>query len=344
MIKVNTKEKNYNSLFFYWLIISLVLIFLIIIIGGLTRLTNSGLSIIEWELFSGILPPFDAEIWNLYFEKYKTIPQYQLINYDMKLEEFKVIFYWEYFHRLIARTIGLFFLIPLCFFYFTKKIKTNYLNTCYIIFGLILFQGIIGWYMVKSGLINNVKVSHFRLSAHLITAIIIISMIFWLLKNFYTNKEKKFFIFSKEKLPYQILILIIFFQIVIGAFVSGLGAGMIYQTWPLMGSSFFPNDILYENFIEFFDFNNHSLVQFYHRSVAYLIILYSVYLILKIYIQKIKILYKPILILFFVLLLQVILGILTLISGLNIILASAHQITSVLLVFSALNLYYLRIK
>jgi len=339
-----SKEKKINNLFYYWLITSLALVFSIIIVGGLTRLTNSGLSIIEWELFSGIFPPMNNNSWSLYFEKYKTIPQYKLVNFNMNLNEFKIIFLWEYFHRLLARFIGLFFLIPLIFFYFSKNIKKEYLNICLLILSLILFQGIIGWYMVKSGIIHNVTVSHYRLSIHLITAIFIISIIFWLLLNIYKKKNKSFFNFKKVYLPYQILIMIIFLQIIIGAFVSGLDAGMVYQTWPLMGSSFYPNDLLINGLSDVLNFNSHSLVQFYHRNLAYLIIFYVLYLTLKIYKNKIKILYKSINILLFVLISQICLGIFTLTSGLNIFLASAHQITSVLLVFSAINLYYLITK
>ena len=153
-------KKKIDILFFYWLWISLILIFSIIIVGGLTRLTNSGLSITEWELFTGILPPLNIESWNRYFELYKKIPQYKLLNFNMSLEEFKIIFYWEYFHRVLARVIGLFFLIPLIFFLITKKIKREYLNICFLIMFLIIAQGIVGWFMVKSGLIMDVTVSH----------------------------------------------------------------------------------------------------------------------------------------------------------------------------------------
>ena len=117
-----SNEKIINRLFFYWLVISLILVFFIIIVGGLTRLTNSGLSITEWELFKGILPPLNENSWQLYFDQYKQIPQYKLLNYNMSLYEFKVIFYWEYFHRILARSIGLFFLIPLIYFHLSKKI------------------------------------------------------------------------------------------------------------------------------------------------------------------------------------------------------------------------------
>ncbi len=339
-----TNEKNTKKLFISWLNISLFLVFFIIIIGGLTRLTNSGLSITEWELFKGILPPIDKKSWNLYFDLYKEIPQYKLLNYNMTLEEFKIIFYWEYFHRILARLIGLFILLPLIYFYFSKKINSNQIRVCFIILILIVLQGIVGWYMVKSGLVNDITVSHYRLSIHLTTALIIISIIFWLLKNLKSDQNKIFFKYSLNTLPFQILILLIFIQVIIGAFVSGLDAGKIYQSWPMMGTTYFPNDIIFSNINQLFDFDSHSLVQFYHRNLAYVIILYSLCLGVYVYGNKKINLFKPIKILFFFILLQSVLGIFTLISGLNIFLASIHQITSVLLVLSALNLYYFEAK
>ena len=262
----------------------------------------------------------------------------------MTLNEFKIIFYWEYFHRVIARIIGLFFLIPLIFFYFSKKINVKHINICFLILTLIILQGIIGWYMVKSGLVNDVTVSHYRLSIHLSTAIIIISIIFWLIKNIIQKKNKDFFILSGDYLPFQFLILIIFFQIILGAFVSGLDAGKIYQTWPLMNEQYFPNDLSIYKLNDIFEFDNRSLVQFYHRNLAYFIFMYILFIGIYIYKKKLSNLYKQFKILIFFLLLQILLGIFTLVSGLNIYLASAHQITSVLLIFSALNLYYLRVK
>ena len=341
---MNLNEKKINKLFISWLYCSFIIVFLIIIVGGLTRLTNSGLSITEWELFEGILPPLNAKSWEFYFDSYKQIPQYKLLNFNMNLSEFKIIFYWEYVHRILARLIGLFFLIPLIYFYFTNKIKKEYIYICALIFFFILFQGGIGWYMVKSGLVNNITVSHYRLSIHLTTAVIIISMIFWLLKNFINKKNKIFFRYSVENLPFHLLVVLIFLQIIIGAFVSGLDAGMIYQTWPKMGNTFIPNDLIIFNFLNIFEFSNHSLVQFYHRGLAYLIILYVIFLSTYIYKKKLDKLYTPLKILILFLALQVLLGIFTLISGLNIYLASSHQIISVLLVLSAINLYYFRTK
>lgn len=339
-----SNEQKIYKLFQYWLFISLVLVFLIIIVGGLTRLTNSGLSITEWELFKGILPPLNNKSWLFYFNEYKQIPQYKLLNYNMTINEFKIIFYWEYMHRILARIIGLFFLIPLVYFYLSKKIKNEYINRCYLIFGLMVLQGIIGWHMVKSGLVSDITVSHYRLSIHLFTAVIIISSIFWLIKNVISNNNKSFFIISKNNLPFQFFIFLIFIQIVIGGFVSGLDAGKIYQTWPLMGDSFVPNDLTLIDLKKISGFDNHSLVQFYHRNIAYIIFLYALFLSIFIFKKKILKLYNSLKVLLFFLFLQIMLGIFTLVSDLHILLASMHQITSVLLVFCAINLYYLRAK
>ena len=336
--------KNNNIFFNKWLKINLVLVFLIIIVGGLTRLTDSGLSITEWELFSGILPPLTNTSWDNYFNLYKQIPQYKLLNYNMTLNEFKIIFYWEYAHRILARLIGLFFLIPLFYFYLSRSISKKKIKICFYVLFLILFQGVIGWYMVKSGLVNDVTVSHFRLSLHLIFAFLIISTIFWLILNNKTEDIKTFFNFENKKIFFLILILLIFIQVSMGAFVSGLDAGKIYQTWPLMGETFFPKDLKINNLNIFLDLNNHSLVQFYHRVFAYIILAYVLIFAFYLYYQKEKKVYLSLTIILLVLSLQIFLGVFTLISGLNIYLASAHQISSVLLVFSSIYLYYSYIK
>ncbi len=336
-------DKN-NYFFEKWLKINLFLVFLIIVIGGLTRLTDSGLSITQWELFSGILPPLSDSSWNRYFELYKQIPQFKILNYDMTLSQFKIIFYWEYIHRILARIIGLFFIIPLVYFYISRKIPKEKLNICLKVFLLILLQGVVGWYMVKSGLINVITVSHYRLSIHLLFAIIIISSIFWLILNQKSNHLKKFFDFNKKNIPFLILIFLIFIQVIIGAMVSGLDAGKIYQTWPLMGNNFFPNDLIINNIKILLDLDNHSLVQFYHRVGAYLISIYVLSLSFYFIKKGEKRLYRAISLILLILFLQLLLGIFTLISGLNIYLASAHQISSVLLVFSSIYLYYSYIK
>ena len=337
-------EIKINRLFYYWLMTSFFLVLIMVIVGGLTRLTDSGLSITQWELFKGVLPPLSNDQWDSYFSRYKEIPQYKLLNEGMSLKQFKIIFYWEYIHRILGRLIGLFFLIPLLFFSFKKSLAKKHLSVCYLISFLIVVQGIIGWYMVQSGLVNNITVSHFRLSLHLSLAFIIISLIFWILLNVKNKTNINFFIHKKEYYISYLLIFFIFLQIIIGAFVSGLDAGKIYQTWPLMNHSYFPTDVIIYSLKDLFDFNNHSLVQFYHRNLAYFITIYIIIIGISLFIKKLKYIYKSFLIVIFFLILQILLGVITLTSGLHIYLASLHQICSLLLVLSVINLHYNYIK
>tara|TARA_Y200000002_G_scaffold373168_1_gene371894 strand:- start:2237 stop:3253 length:1017 start_codon:yes stop_codon:yes gene_type:complete len=333
---METNKISYKFAVRIWLLSMIILVFLMIMVGGLTRLTNSGLSITEWELFKGILPPLTKDKWIIYFNLYKEIPQFKLVNPLMTLEEFKVIFYWEYFHRLFGRVIGLVYLIPLVIFTIVRVFNKKLLSIFYFIFFLILLQGFIGWYMVESGLTANTSVSHYRLSLHLFLAFIIISFLIWNYLN-YKNNERKIFFNTKPKLL-KILFLLILFQIIIGAFVSGLDAGLIYQTWPKMNLSYFPDDIKIFNSSLINLFNNQSFVQFLHRTTAYLIILFTLFIGIKLFFEKQKKFLNSYLAVFFVLNLQVFLGIFTLISGLNLYLASLHQITSVILVYTILNL------
>lgn len=321
-----------------WLLMMIILVFLMIIVGGLTRLTDSGLSITEWELFSGVIPPITKDTWIIYFNLYKEIPQFKHLNPNMTINEFKVIFYWEYFHRLLGRLIGLFYLIPLIFFSIKKTFDFKTLMILYFIFLLILIQGIIGWYMVESGLVTNISVSHYRLSLHLFFAFIIISFLIWNYLNF-TYKKKKIF-FNLDNKFTKLLFFLILIQIILGAFVSGLDAGLIYQTWPKMNLSYFPDDLNIVNFDLRNLFSNQSFVQFLHRSFAYLIIILAIGMGINMSLKKQYEHLKNYLLFFFALFIQVLLGIFTLLSGLNLYLASLHQITSVILVFTVLNLNY----
>ena len=335
MILNNSIHKKHFEL---WLKTSIFLIFLMILVGGLTRLTDSGLSITEWELFSGVLPPFGDQKWNEYFLLYKKTTQFTILNSNMTIDEFKVIYYWEYFHRLLGRIIGLMFILPLIFFSITKVIDNKMLIILYFIFFLICAQGLMGWYMVKSGLVVNTSVSHYRLSAHLFLAFIIISLLTWNYLNHINYKHKVFF--NLKNIMTKILFFLIMFQIILGAFVSGLDAGLIYQTWPKMNLTYFPDDInIFQNSLIYL-FNNQSFVQFLHRIVAYLIICFTFFMGIKMLINRETKFLKNYLLVFFILFLQVFLGILTLISGLNVYLASFHQITSVILVITVLNLNY----
>jgi len=332
----NSRIKNYIS---FWLSLMFCIISIMIVVGGLTRLTDSGLSITEWQLFSGILPPFSDSDWNKYFNLYKKIPEYVQQNYSMTLQEFKVIFWWEWFHRFLGRLIGILFLLPLIFFTFKESFKK--LFNLYFIFILICFQGFIGWYMVSSGLDNRVDVSHFRLSIHLIIAFIIISLILW---NYFKLKVKRNF---SGKLNYFIpfiFLLLIFCQIIIGAFVSGMDAGQIYNSWPLMGTSYFPDDNKIINILKLSAFSDPSLVQFMHRNLAYFIFIFYLIILIKIYKKKLFNLYFAINLVGLLLLIQIVLGILTLVYGAQILLSSMHQISSIFLVSSSVYLLYLNSK
>lgn len=335
------KNKKYHVFFSTWLATLLLLVASIIVVGGLTRLTDSGLSITEWELFSGILPPFSNIEWENYFLKYKEIPQFILLNSEMTLEQFKTIFLWEYYHRLLGRLIGLSFLIPFLFLIFKNALEKNIITNFILIFILILLQGLIGWYMVKSGLTNNVTVSHYRLAFHLFTAFIIFSSLLWIFMNYLTKNTIIFFQINTKFLILKILIFLIFTQIIIGAFVSGLDAGRIYQSWPLMNGNYFPDD----NFLnDLFNFSKPSFVQFMHRNTAYLLFIFTIYLGFFIYRNKIFKLYNAYLVFLLIIVLQVFLGISTLLSNLNIFLASSHQISSIFLVASSLQLYHRSIR
>ena len=332
----NIKIRNY---ILSWLIFMFLIISAMIIIGGLTRLTDSGLSITEWQLFTGFLPPLNNSDWNTYFDLYKKIPEFKIQNFSMTLDEFKIIFWWEWVHRFLGRLIGILFLIPLLFF--TFKIGFKKLFNLYLIFFLICFQGFIGWYMVSSGLIDRIDVSHYRLSVHLLIAFLIISLILW---NYFNLKVNRNF---SDKLNYStifIFLLLIFTQITIGAFVSGMDAGQIYNSWPLMGSSFFPDDNEFINIFKISAFNDPSLVQFMHRNLAYIILVFYLIILFKIYKKKLINLYFAINLVGLLLFIQILLGIFTLLYGAQILLASMHQISSIFLVSSSVYLLYLNSK
>tara|TARA_Y100000590_G_scaffold3521_1_gene4668 strand:- start:8201 stop:9217 length:1017 start_codon:yes stop_codon:yes gene_type:complete len=332
----NNIIKNQMS---FWLASVFWVIVFMIFIGGLTRLTDSGLSITKWELFSGFLPPLSNDKWIAYFDQYKIIPEFKLQNYSMTLEEFKIIFWWEWIHRFLGRLIGIIFLIPLIFF--TLKLGFKKLVNHYLIFCLICFQGFIGWYMVTSGLVDRIDVSHFRLSIHLVMAFFILSLVLW---NYFklriTNKNE---INLNNFFPYA-LIFLIFLQITIGAFVSGMDAGKIYNSWPLMGSSYFPNDSEIDNLFHISALSEPSLVQFLHRNLAYVILLFYLFILFKIYKQGLKNNFLAINLIGFFLLLQIILGIFTLVYSAQIILASIHQVSSIFLVSSTIYFLYINKK
>ena len=318
-----------------WLYSMFILVFLIVAVGGLTRLTDSGLSITEWELFKGILPPLTDSKWLFYFDEYKKIPEYVEINYNMTLSEFKVIYYWEYGHRILARLIGLFSIIPMIYLFFKFKKERKNIFKYSVIFILICVQGFVGWFMVSSGLIENTDVSHYRLALHLSLALTILSIIFWFIME--TIKISPF----KKKFNNSFLnffFILIILQIVLGAFLAGMDGGLIYNSWPDMNGNFLPNDINNIDLFLFSSLDNPSVVQFYHRFTAYL--LFISLLFLNYYTYRTKIDFKPVLILNIAIFVQIVLGIVTLITGVKITYASLHQLGSVFVLTSFLYIKY----
>jgi len=331
-----SENNNLNQQLKIWLFVLLSMIILIILIGGLTRLTDSGLSITTWELFVGFLPPLTNDKWKDYFDLYKTIPEYSEQNSNMTLSEFKVIFWWEWGHRQLGRLIGLSVLLPLI--YFTLKNGLWVLRTYGIIFLLVCLQGFFGWYMVSSGLVDRIDVSHYRLSIHLVTAFLILSIIFWKLLRLTQIRINNI---SFNLRLFKFFFILLFIQLIIGAFVSGMDAGKLYNTWPLMGSSYFPDDSKFIEFLNINFFDNPSIVQFVHRNLAYLIVIIYIYLLILVFRDTNKIFRKPIIIIGISIFLQVILGVVTLLSGVKIIYASLHQINSILVILSSLYFLYI---
>ena len=318
-----------------WLITLFILIVSMVAVGGLTRLTDSGLSITAWELFSGILPPLSLDDWYYYFSEYKKIPEYKNVNFGMSLNEFKTIFYWEYAHRLLARIVGLFSLLPLLIFTLKFKSHQLYSNKYYLIFILICLQGFIGWYMVSSGLIENNDVSHFRLSIHLSIALFILSIILWNIFDIF--KIEKFDVKIRNPILISLLVLLIL-QIILGSFLAGLNGGLIYNTWPDMNGAFFPSDVQYKDYLSNSLVYNPSVIQLFHRITAYILLI--VLIILNYNFFKLKLNTSLIIFLDFSILLQIILGIITLLTGVEIKYASLHQLGSILVLSSYLLVLY----
>jgi cytochrome c oxidase assembly protein subunit 15 len=337
-------KKEYSKIINFWLLSLLFFIGVIVVVGGLTRLTDSGLSITTWDVVKGILPPLNNNQWENMFNLYKEIPQFYLLNQNMTLGEFKIIYYWEYIHRLLGRILGLMFLIPFIFIYYKKILHNKYNFNFLILFLLILLQGTVGWYMVKSGLIENTTVSHYRLAVHLNLAFILFASIFWYFLNINSKKNKIFFNFNTKYLSVKIFIFLVFLQITFGAFTSGLDAGKVYQTWPLMNNYFFPDDLTSNVVVVSQIFNEPSFVQFIHRNLAYLILFYVLVMTFIIFYKKDKSMYNSSYFLLTMIFVQILLGIFTLLSGAYIWIASLHQISTILLLISSIYFYYNSLK
>jgi len=309
-----------------WLAVVAAMIVSTLIVGGATRLTESGLSIVEWKPVTGVLPPLSDAAWQKEFEGYKTIPQYREMNLGMSLSDFKTIFYWEWAHRLLARTIGAVFLLPFLFFVWRGGLSAALKRRLWVIFALGGLQGAVGWWMVKSGLSGRVEVSQYRLAIHFILALVIFSAIVWTLRGL-TQKTPAVVSFATEATS-KILLGLVFLQLYFGALVAGLRAGRIYNTWPEIDGSFIPahDRLFFEQpwWRNFFD--NTLTVQFTHRMIAYTLFAVAIIHFVDVFRSKAPSAVKRgAAWLAAVLTAQVALGILTLLQQVPISLGLAHQ-------------------
>jgi len=265
--------KRDNKKVIYWLFTGCFLIFIMVVVGGITRLTHSGLSIPDYKLISGTIPPINEQQWEEAFELYKQYPEYQKLNSNITLTEFKSIFFWEWLHRFIGRVLGLVFIIPFLYFLITRQLDKSTIKKTIILLILGGFQGFLGWYMVKSGLVDRPDVSHYRLAAHLTTAFVTFAFTLWIALDLIYPIKKT--INKTFRNLIRIGLAILFIQIIYGAFVAGLDAGFIHNHWPMMSEGKFMHETVliektpvYKNFIE-----GRSGVQFIHRILAFFVII-----------------------------------------------------------------------
>ena len=317
-----------------WLLVVAGLVFAMVLVGGATRLTDSGLSITEWKPVTGVIPPLSSEAWEEEFEKYRQIPEYELVNQGMSLSEFKSIYFWEWGHRLLGRLIGLAFFVPFIWFLFRRAVERERLPRLIVLFLLGGSQGVLGWYMVMSGLAIRVDVSQYRLAAHLTLAIIIYGALLWTALDYlrgtwgFARPQKGVLAFS---ICAALLLGTLLDQIFMGGIVAGLDAGLIYNTWPLTDGALIPQGLFSQSPWLANLFESHLTAQFTHRGLAYLIVLGGVGLWL--WARALELSFrtrKALNMVLAMILVQVALGIWTLLAVVPMSLALIHQAGAVL--------------
>lgn len=327
---------NRNKPVIVWLLSGCVLLFIMVMVGGITRLTNSGLSMTDWHLVTDTFPPLNEADWQKAFDEYKQFPEYQKINQfkhdGFTLSDYKFIYFWEWFHRFIGRIIGIVFIIPFLYFVVTKKLDKSTLKKCFVLLFMGGFQGFLGWFMVKSGLIDNPDVSHFRLALHLTFAFITFAYTFWVaLDLMYPNRIKPIPVLKNIAVIAMIFLII---QIIYGGFVAGMNAGLVHNHWPLMNEGKFIHETvwieqptIFKNLTE-----GKSGVQFVHRTFAYVVVFLMLFLWFKakkytLNSLQIKSLNGLVIAVFF----QFSLGVITLLYGVPLWLGLAHQLMAFIL-------------
>lgn len=330
-----------NTLFLKrWYGIGTILLIIMVGIGGMTRLTNSGLSMVNWEPIAGIIPPLSDSDWQEEFNHYKQYPEFKLLNKNITLEGFKEIFFYEYLHRIFGRFIGLYFFLPFLYLFFNKKINYQESLRILMLITLVGMQGLLGWYMVKSGLSDNPHVSHIRLMIHLLAAMILIMFTYiQYLRNSIDNYSKRLNI-SKEFTVF--IVLLVLFQISYGAFTAGLKAGYAYNTFPLMDGNILPPDFFLNTSLIHNLFYAPYTIQFIHRFMGTMLLCVACYIILiNLKNNNKNLLESPEIQFSFIVLVQFFLGVLTLVLKVPVLLGLAHQVCACFVVIlSSKMLFY----
>jgi cytochrome c oxidase assembly protein subunit 15 len=330
MTGISAQQSRYVSAIRWWLVSIAALIAIMVLVGGATRLTEAGLSIVEWKPVTGTLPPLNQEQWAEAFEAYKTIPQYRELNAGMNLGEFKTIFWWEWSHRLLGRAIGVAYLLPFLWFLWRGMLSADLKRRLWLIFGLGTLQGAVGWWMVASGLSERVEVSQYRLATHLVLALLIFAGIVWTLRRLADRPALA--APSRLKITSVALLVMTFVQLYLGALVAGLRAGRVYNTWPDIDGALIPSSARL-----FFEepwwrnlFDNALTVQFEHRMTAYaLLVLALLHALDAVRSRAGAAAIDGALWLAAAVTLQAALGILTLLNQVPIVLALAHQAVAI---------------
>ncbi|MGZ8344678.1 MAG: COX15/CtaA family protein [Allosphingosinicella sp.] len=316
-----------------WLLAVAALVFLMVVVGGITRLTESGLSIVRWEPLSGTFPPIGDAAWAAEFAAYRQSPQYQLVNSGMSLEDFKSIYFWEYVHRLLGRIIGLAFALPLLWFAWKRAIPRGYGWKLVALLALGGLQGAIGWWMVASGLVDRPDGSHIRLAVHLLLALAIFGATLWLALDLLALAREPGIAPARMPTSAIWMLSLLFLQFLFGAYVAGLDAGYAYSSWPKMGDQYYPSDApMIEPFLRNFA-DNPIMVQFVHRWLAFAV---AAAVIAFAYLAFRNGQRREAAALVALTALQISLGIFTLLSGVELWIAVAHQATAVLLLAAAI--------
>ena len=328
------RETGNRTLVRRWLYVGLLVIFALVLVGGATRLTDSGLSITEWRPIHGVIPPLNDAEWQEEFVKYQQIPEYQTINRGMTLEAFKTIFWWEWAHRFLARATGIVFAVPLAFFWLTGRLEPMLKPRLLGILALGGFQGFVGWWMVSSGLTLRTDVSQYRLATHLIIASLIFAATTWVARGLAEHSQRP--AQDRTRRFAGLLVLLVMVQIYLGALVAGLDAGLTYNTWPMMDGAFVPQDLLnieplWRNFFE-----SPKTVQFIHRCGAYgLFAVAFIHMVIALRSETGTTHARRAVVLFLLVAAQAMIGIATLMTMVRVPIALAHQGMALVVLFFA---------